>query len=70
MKDVAAAEAVLWAECFKNWSVTGLPIPTPILRRRCRARFPTADADEVLRRIAQRMQSLLSEHRGRQACLR
>jgi hypothetical protein len=54
-------------ETYCNWGLTGLPIPPAILKRRCRARFPSVDADQVVRRIGERMVQLLNEHRARQS---
>jgi hypothetical protein len=65
--DAITAENVLWSECFRNWSLTGLPIPLPILKRRCQARFPNADADLVVRKISERMDALRKEHSARQS---
>jgi len=70
MTDAISAENVLWSETYRNWGLTGLPIPPAILKRRCRARFPGVDADQVVRKIGERMAQLLSEHRARQASWR
>lgn len=67
MSDATVAENVLWAECFRNWSLTGFPVPSAILKRRCQSRFPNVDAEQVVRRVSDRMAQLAREHRAQQS---
>jgi hypothetical protein len=61
------AELELWKSTYRNWGLTSRFIPLAILRRRLLAHFPDADVEQVMRRIAERMQALEKAHSARQS---